>query len=97
MFQKRLCGKICYEVSTKCRSGGGVCIFEFVRMYLFAAASQTHGLLFTKVKDENTESISNQSFIQVVGLTRKRLGRLRLLVLLRFNVQANKSHSNLEI
>ena len=58
MFQNALYRKSCYEISTKHRSGGGVCIFEITGMYLFASACKTHVLHLTKLTNENIKSIS---------------------------------------
>ena len=78
VFQKVLRRKSCYEISTKYRSGGGVCIFEIARIYLFTTASKIHISVFTKVTNENTES-TIKPFIQVISSTRKRLSCHRLL------------------
>ena len=56
MFQNALYRKSCYEISTKHRSGGGVCIFEITGMYLFASACKTHVLHLTKLTNENIKS-----------------------------------------
>lgn len=55
--------EICYEIFTKCRSGGGICIFEIAWMYFFTEVLKTHFYYFknflslTKVTNENTEVI----------------------------------------
>ena len=62
MFQKTLCRKSCYEGPTKYRPDGGVCIFKIAGMHVFKGSMKTLILLFTKVANENTESISRDLY-----------------------------------